>query len=75
MDIFGAWESEAFISRLADCPAGDAKHPAGSGGLLGGLRRYAWVKEYAPNLRLLTIVGTWALSRRGGGRLQQISEA
>ena len=61
MDIFGAWESEQFISTIQRIvSAGDAHGiPAGFpvdvlGGAEAGL---AWVKKYAPQMRLLTIGG------------------
>ena len=61
MDIFGKWESEEFISTIQRIvAAGDANDiPVGFpvdvlGGAASGL---AWVKQYAPTMRLLTIGG------------------
>lgn len=79
MDIFGAWESEAFISTIQRIVrAGDANGiPAGFPvDVLGGAEAgIAWVKEYAPNLRLLTIGGDLGFVSTGAeAALQQLSD-
>ena len=79
MDIFGAWESEEFIRTIQRIVrAGDTNGiPAGFPvDVLGGAEAgIAWVKQYAPNLRLLTIGGDLSFVSAGAeAALQQLSD-
>ena len=79
MDIFGAWESEEFISTIQRIVrAGDANGiPAGFRWTcsVGPRPASPGVKQYAPTLRLLTIGGDLSFVSVGAeAALQQISD-